>query len=509
MKESANQAMVLFEFARVLWREVILNKGKLACAYAVISLIVISIGLVFPKKYEASTTLYADQQNIIKPLLAGKAAITKVQDQAKIVREVIYSPRILSQVVIDAGLLRGGESPAQIEAITNGLRSAIKVRNIGSNFIRLQYFASTPDKTYDVLTSVSDKFIRDTSDRKRQESREAFQFIATQVKIYKSQLQTAEHKLKEFHSTNVDGTEVSARNRISELQSKMEEMVLDIEDAGIRVSTLKKELGKEDEFLNNRARAELYLEKIRNKQQLLDSLRLSYTETYPDVVTLKLQIQDLKRSLETSGDEKVQVSVNSKGRVNPLYEELRSKLSGEKIELAAKRRRQIGIESLLVKAKARLKRIAGKQADLSELTRDYQVTKSIYEGMLERKEAARLSMTLDIEGQGVKYKIQEPAAYPLVPVGLRFFHFALAGPFVGLIAPLALLIVFILIDPRIRFIAGLASSTTIPILGVVPHIQTPLSKRLLKTDIILLAVFLLVVMSVYVGVGLARYNGLI
>ena len=124
--------------------------------------------------------------------------------------------------------------------------------------------------------------------------------------------------------------------------------------------------------------------------------------------------------------------------------------------------------------------------------------------MLERKEAARLSMTLDIEGQGVKYKIQEPAAYPLVPTGLRFFHFALIGPFVGLIVPLALLVVFILVDPRIRFIAGLVSSTTIPILGVVPHIQTPLSKRLLKTDIVLLIIFLLVVMSVYVGVALAR-----
>lgn len=511
MNATVNQTTFVIEFARILWREILLNKGKIVLVYSIVSLIVVSIGLVFPKRYETSTTLYADQQNIIKPLLAGKAAITKVQDQAKVVREVIYSPRILGQVVADANLLAGNETPAEIERISNELRAGIKVRNIGSNFIRLQYSSSTPDKTYDVLTSVSDRFIRDTSERKRKESREAFQFIAGQVKSYKNQLQQAEQSLKEFKSGNVDGTEASARGRISALQANIEEMNLDIADTQIRVRSLEKELKAENQFINKRYRAEVYLEQIREKNQLLETLRLSYTETYPDVVAVKLQVEDLQRALEESREATAKDSEPSQkdSNVNPLYEELRSKLSTAKVELATKLRRKDGTQGLLKNEQDKLKRIVGKQADLSELTRDYQVTKSIYEGMLERKETARLSMTLDVEGQGVKYKIQEPAAYPLTPQGLRFFHFAIAGPFVGLLVPLALLVVFIMVDPRVRFTDKVASAVQVPVIGVVPHIQTVLSKRILKADILLLGLFMIAVGAVYIGIVLARHNGII
>ncbi len=512
MNAPVNQATFILQFARTLWRELLLHKGKVLFCYAVVSLVVVSFGLVFPKKYETSTTLYADQQNIIKPLLSGKAAITKVQNQAKVVKEVIYSPRILNKVVVDARLLAGDETAAQIEMVTNRLRGKIQVKNIGSNFIRLTYTDSLPDVTYDVLTSVSDHFIRDTSERKRKESREAFQFIAAQVKTYKSQLQDAEQKLKEFKSTNVDGSEATARSRISDLQAQLEEMKLDIDDAEIRMKSLDRELKAENQYINKRFRSEVYIDQIRKKQKILDTLKLTYTDTYPDVVSVRLQIEDLQAALEGAGEEDVNDSSSASQKnsnINPLYEELRSKLSEAKVELATRLRRQQGTEKLLVNEKQRLKRLAARQADLSELSRDYEVTRSIYEGMLGRKETARLSMTLDIEGQGVKYKIQQPAAYPLTPKGIRFFHFALAGPVVGVLVPLGLLIIFILLDPRIRFVDKLAANIPIPILGVVPHIHTRLSKRLFKSDIILLGVFVILVMSVYVGIIIARHTSII
>ncbi len=512
MNAPVNQALFILHFIQALRKELLLNKGKVLLCFAIVSLSVVSYGLIFPKKYETSTTLYADQQNIIRPLLAGKAAITKVQDQSKIVKEVIYSPRILNKVVVDAKLLRGTETPAQIEAITNGLRSKIIVKNIGSNFIRLTYSSSLPDVTYDVLTSVSDRFIKDTSERKRKESREAFQFISAQVATYKRQLQDADIKLKEFKSTNIDGSEASVKTRISTMQAKLEEMKLDIDDAQIRLNSLKSELKAENQFINKRFRSEVYIEQIRNKQKTLDILRLTYTDTYPDVISIRLQIEDLQRTLASIDDIADSNGINAaqkNSNINPLYEELRSKLSMAKVELATQLRRQQGTERLLLGEQERLKRIAARQADLSELTRDYEVTKSIYEGMLGRKETARLSMTLDIEGQGVKYKIQEPAAYPLTPKGVRFFHFALAGPVLGILAPIGMLIAFIFLDPRIRFVEKITMNISVPVLGVVPHIHTSLSKRIFKTDIILLGVFALITMAAYISIILARLNGII
>ena len=94
--------------------------------------------------------------------------------------------------------------------------------------------------------------------------------------------------------------------------------------------------------------------------------------------------------------------------------------------------------------------VAAKQATYKELTRDYDVTKDVYEDMLKRRESARLSMTLDIEGQGVSFKIHEPASYPLRSDGLQLMHFAAIGPVLGLALPVGLIVLLVIMDPRIR-----------------------------------------------------------
>ena len=49
-----------------------------------------------------------------------------------------------------------------------------------------------------------------------------------------------------------------------------------------------------------------------------------------------------------------------------------------------------------------------------------EVNKGIYDDLLKRRERARVSMSLDIEGQGMNYKINETAQYPTSPVGPKF-----------------------------------------------------------------------------------------
>src|SRR5690606_11879896 len=130
------------------------------------------------------------------------------------------------------------------------------------------------------------------------------------------------------------------------------------------------------------------------------------------------------------------------------------------------------------------------------------------EEMLQRKESARLSMTLDIEGQGVTYKIQDPANFPLEPTGLKFIHFALVGPFLGLMAPIGLLFTFVLLDPHIRSARSLQEQLPegIDIMGVVPHYHTPLSERLLRKDMLLLLGLCILAMAIYISMAISWHD---
>jgi capsular polysaccharide biosynthesis protein len=112
-------------------------------------------------------------------------------------------------------------------------------------------------------------------------------------------------------------------------------------------------------------------------------------------------------------------------------------------------------------------------------------------------------MTLDIEGQGVSYRIQEPATFPLKPSGLHFIHFALIGPLLGLILPLGLLIAYVMFDPHLRSARTLQKQLPddIQLIGVIPHYRSPLGDRLLKKDMLLIVAASALAMALYVAIA--------
>jgi uncharacterized protein involved in exopolysaccharide biosynthesis len=211
--------------------------------------------------------------------------------------------------------------------------------------------------------------------------------------------------------------------------------------------------------------------------------------------------------MEAQADENNFDQTDSDVVINPFYEELRSKLSEAEINLNTRLRRMAATKRLLEGEFERRKRIANQQAELSELTRDYTVTQKIYDDMLERKETARLSMTLSIEGQGVNYKIQEPPEYPLNPEGLRFLHFVLAGPLLGLLITIGVAIGYVLLDQRVRFPTDVSQLTSAPLLVVIPHVRTPFTQRIVRSDMLLMFFLGVALLAVYVGVAVAHNAG--
>jgi polysaccharide chain length determinant protein (PEP-CTERM system associated) len=502
----------LQDWIYALLKELNAHKGKAAILFAVITLTTVAAGWMWPKTFESAAVIYADQQNIIKPLLSGSAEVTKLEsDQSSAVRQRIVANRILEQVALEAKLITDTNNRYASEPILRGIASNIAVSDAGDGHIRIAYRSSEPAVAFDLAAAVVKVFIAETSRSKREESREAFTFIDEQVKTYKTQLQQAEEKLKNFKSGNVGGSEDRASSRISDLRTSLESLSLDLQEARTRRDELRQQISREGQYINRQYKADVYRERLAQAQSKLETLRLSYEDTYPDIVSLKQQIQDLQRAITDAENDPSSASASSGGAANPVYEKLRGDLADAEVTVRTLQMRVTSTEKLLSEEFSNSKQLAENQALLAELTRDYDVTKEMYEGMLERKEKARLSMALDVEGQGVNYKIKEPPTYPTHPVGLRFLHFFLAAPVLGLLAPLGLLIAYIQFDPRIRFVERLqgALPASVPVLGVVPHIATSFERMVIKNQWTNIGIFALVVMLLYAAVAVVRLSGVV
>jgi len=464
------------------------------------------VGYFWPNSYTTEATLYADESNIIKPLLEGRASVTDV-DRSTQAREALYTRRVMERAAEEAGLIGPRASDDEVSRALKDLRSNVKVQTQGKNNFTVSYTSTDPDKTFRVLNSVVNVFIQDTARKKREESASAFNFIDAQVQSYKRQLELAEEKLKEFRAQNTDGTEAQVSNRINQLRNDIESLKLEIQDSESRINSIKEQLEQESKYQQAKGKVEELRAKRQQLSDQLQQLRLLYQDSYPDVISVREQIQALDEEIAAlefaggafSGGEQME---------NPLYEELRKQQSVAEVELQTQKRRMQSLQRLLEEEYERAERVAANQAQLSELTRDMEVTRDVYEEMLQRKESARLSMTLDLEGQGVRYKIQEPASFPLQPSGLRYIHFAAVGPFLGFLAPLGLLFAYVFLDPHIRSAGSLQRQLPegIELMGIIPHYHTPLTERLLRKDMLVLLGLSLVAMGCYLSLGVYWYD---
>ena len=207
-------------------------------------------------------------------------------------------------------------------------------------------------------------------------------------------------------------------------------------------------------------------------QGQLDKLLLTYTDQYPDVIRIRHQMQDLRQQLAQSNQRKqsarlagTPVPLDNTVQMNPLYQQLKIQLSTTRSDAAASSAR-LGARSRCCNPSCAGARASPtRRTSPSELTRDYNVNRDVYQDLLKRRENARVSMNLDDEQRGLTFLIQNPAVMPLTPSGLRFMHFGLAGIALSLAIPFGLLFGLVRFDPRVRSVWQLERATGLTVLG--------------------------------------------
>lgn len=492
----------ILDILRAVKLELYSKRVAVVVVFMLVTSGVMAYGYLMPKQYTSEAVLYADQSNILQPLLRGQAEVTQI-DRINEAREMLQSRSFLEQVGLDTGLITGGET----DQVRNGkiaeLRQQVRMRVTNGNFLELRYTSGDPDESFRVLSSVLNRFVERTVRKKRSESQGAFEFIDSQVKSYQRQLEEAEEKLKEFKSANQDGTEGSVQSRIESLRSEIENLKLEIQQTESEVQLTRAQLENEEPVRRitvdpGRSSTE---RRLANLYQELDSLMLRFHEKHPDVISVKDQIADLENQVSSGGSEAREGTV-TEVLENPVYENLKIQLADSTTRLAVQKNRLASLKRLLEEAFERSERVAENQAELSELTRDYDVTRGVYEDMLQRREKARLSMTLDVQGEGVSYKIQEPASYPTHWDGLQLYQVGLAGPFLGSAAVLGLLTMLVMLDQRVRSPRALqlALPETIPVITTIPHYRSTWKDRLLRKDVLFLLFILVLFMVGYLGI---------
>ncbi|HEY3520001.1 MAG TPA: XrtA system polysaccharide chain length determinant [Rhodanobacteraceae bacterium] len=486
----------------------------LVTIFAVIALLALVVGVVWPKKFVSVTTILVQENNIITPLTEGLAAPTAVADRAGIASEVIFSRKVMDQILTDGGWMASHPSPLEQVRLINEIKARTSIDTPRDNLLEISYSDTDAQRAYKVTQEMAQLFIQESLDSKERESTSAYEFMDSQVQEYRKKLDAESDKIKQFLDTHEDaapGNQVDTNTRIAQLRTDMETARMNIAELGSQSATIGGQLSGQSEVSAVQTREGVYLSQIAELQSKLQQLQLTYTDSYPDVVRTRHQIDDLRKQLRQAEQQKsaaklagTPTSIDSTVTFNPVYQTLQTKQAELRADLAAAHARLGSSSSQLESELDRSKRIAATADEMSQLSADYQTTQAIYQDLLKRRENARVSMDLDKERRGLTFRIQDPAVLPLMPSGLRLMHFALAGMALAVLVPFGLLFGIARFDPRARRGDLLEQSTGLPVLATIPAFRTVQDHHRDRRRTILVAAIVAAVFAAYILLYLIR-----
>ena len=492
----------------IVLNEIIERRVFVSIAFSIIAILMLLVGSYWPKVYQSSSSILWSNIDSVSPLLSqqSRGKTTSISEQAAIAREIILSNKILDSLVVKLGLDTDSNQRKldgkELELLKANLIAHIEISKKGKKLITISYKNKDANLAYLVVSTISELFMKETRLVKNESSQGAFNFIDRQVMDYKNKLELINQHIIKFRKENADldsDTSSGVNTRVNDLKTKIREANLELTESRVQKQSLEEQLAVEKAAIEKQLLASSFevssvernnvnVGRLKSLQMNLDTLRLSYTENYPDIVQLKEQIKNLKEQILAEESrypvvvdkEVADPNIKSIRFVeSPLYTRLTNNISGVETTIKTLEARVIDAESRLADELLRANEVNAQESQLEEMALDLDVTQRIYNDLLTRRENARVSLNLQLENQGSSFKLQEPATIPLLPIGIRFLHFALGSIPVGLAFPLGIIIALLMVDQKIRHEDSVKlEGYDIPVIAVVGQYHNDAEKKM-------------------------------
>ena len=485
-----------------------------------------NIVFTLPDKFESSARVSIDTASVLKPLLKGLATENDAISQVTLITRVLLSRPNLQKVARATDMDLRVDTPAQMESLLRKLHNNIKItqpfnsRNKRNNSSIIYFDISYTDKdavtAQKVVQILVDTLIEDTLGKSRSDTGDAQKFLVNQITEYEQQLKLSEQRLAEFKKQNVGLMPGEGGSYYARLQSSIEQLEKNKRGYELAISkrdVLKKQLEGEIPVLGENSRMLTVNNRIEELQTQLDAMLLRFTDEHPNVLDLRESIQQLEKRKEkianqqtTLGDMAGKDDKNTL-EINPVYQNVKIALREAEVEVASLSAQYIDQQKHIDNLKKMVDTVPEVEARLISLNRNYEVIKQQYLQLLTRLESAKLSDDVRVSNFDIKFQIIEPPIVPFSPAGPNrlLFNSAVLGG--GLLGGIGLAFLLNMIFSVFITSKELGEVTGFPVLGRVSLISTAKQLASRRIGYALFATAVVALLVVYGGVILYQDEG--
>ena len=427
-----------------------------------------------PKIYRASTLILVEPQKI--PAAYVRSTVTtSIETRLRSLQQQITSRTRLERVIEELGLFADRVGKVPMEGLVALIASKIQLEIRGTTTFRIYYEGTDPQEVARVVNKIAGLFIAENTAVRAREARSTTEFLDKELDTVKKRLEEEEAEMARFK-----------RDHIGELPEQRESNLRQLEGLQGRLRTNAEALTRaQDRRLNLESQIAVLPSSAGDVNQIavqldqartrLQQLLTQYTEQHPEVALQRREIARLEQVLAEAPAAEAEAAPRPVPSV--LEMRLRADLEASESEIKNLLVEQEQLRGDIGRYQQRVENAPRNEAALSTLTRDYENLRMNYQSLLSKKLEASLSENLELERQGEQFNILDKAIPPATPYKPNVMQIVSVGSLVGLLIGCVGTFVIDLAKPRFRAESDLAGSFDVPVLAVIPWLDTEASRR--------------------------------
>lgn len=465
-----------------------------------------------PDLYTSDTLIMVDPQKVpetyVKPTVTGD-----IRNRLGTLSQQILSATRLQKIIDTLNLYPAERKKLAREDVISKMRSDISV-SVVSDFggsqdlqaFRITYSGRDPRLVAQVANELASQFIDENLKDRETQATGTTDFLENQLQETRKTLESQEAKLRDFkmkHIGEMPEQQAADLQILGQLQSQLQLEGDALARSEQQKSYLQAMMGQQaapvvdlDEA-EPRGGSEPGAQKAAAKPSQLATLRarlatleLRYTEEYPEVRKVKAQIAD-EEAKEKKAAETAQAAPSPAAAApappapsqapakrpaaapltssNPV---LLSQMKGVQDEIAKHTQEKQRLTKLIAGYQAKLEAIPVREQEVTDLVRDYEISKVHYQQLLNNQLSAETATQLEIRQKGEKFKILDPAQPAERPTRPNRKLLDAGGAAAGLGLGLLLALITEFLGMSITAPDQLLETAGVPVLEVIPVIQT-------------------------------------
>ncbi len=477
------------EILRIVWH----HKWVIVIPFVIAAVCTAVVAHRLPKRYRSETVILVVPQRVPESYVKSTVT-TRIEDRLSSLREQILSRSRLERVIRDFGLYADLQRTAVMEDVVSAMRADIDVKVERGDSFRISYISGVPTTAQKVTERLASLFIEENVRDRTVQAEGTNQFLDSQMEDARARLVEHEKKLEEYQKRYSGQLPAQVQANLQAIQSaqlQLQSVRESVDRDRDRRLVLERQIGDLQmvgETAAPSAGGELAAgastaQQLEAAQARLRALELRYKPEHPDVKAMKGIIKDLQAKLQTESAERPNAAAGplpataSETARQRRLRDLKAEMQNLDVQMDRKVVQERELQAQVSGYQAKVDAAPTREAELKELTRDYETLQNTYTSFLAKREDSKVAANLERNQSGEQFKVLDPARLPERPYSPNVMKIDLVGAFLGLSFGLGLVGLLEYRDSTFRTEGEVAQLLKLPVLALVPIMASEFDLR--------------------------------